>query len=569
MKFLDYEKIIRDNYPILIESYIKQYGEEYREHIVDALERVKYCFYATPVTIGEYINRKRNEDFFKAVIDFYDEDDICTSDIFIDEDELVINDEKVKFITETLFPWVFYGKNDDKIEGLFLFDEKFNDLDFDNYITKDRIILLKKFFKKDLDESDYDYYKNGNYEKDCLFMNKILNIFLKYYDMYCSDDYFELWEYGRNLKKDMYNVGLKYEKEFMIAIKEYLCDCDGAVIDSGIDFDVRALKDYYVFFDKDFVESSVAFSEGPIDFFSDNYTDILLSSSSSVEEKEEIVKMRLDFLRLQGIDVSFLEDIDLYCDWYQIDCLKEYLMDKEMLEDVLCYKSMFVDKYNYEIAKLSVINDYDLLETDPEIETIIDSNGHSCSLYVRDDFLADKPISMVCLCPFNDTYNLFDVAIDHELRHAIETRIKEKENGYIVKIGTNIVELSSEFSDSKSFWTLYNEIITEKLSVEACFDRWRNGQFIFSDKFALKTIYPLSVYEYCFQNFDILYDEFRKDIIDTQISSDFDNVYNVFSKEELEVIDSSMDILTDDTKDKFSLIRDKVCERRKVKIKKL
>ena len=95
MEFLDYEKIIRDNYPIMIESYVKQYGEEYREHITSVLNRAKYCIFESPLTISEYVKRKINEDFMKAILDSYVCLGIDISNIKIDEEGFIFDDKKI------------------------------------------------------------------------------------------------------------------------------------------------------------------------------------------------------------------------------------------------------------------------------------------------------------------------------------------------------------------------------------------------------------------------------------------------------------------------------------------
>ena len=68
MKFLDYEKIIREHYPMLIESYVRQYGETYRKRITEVLDRAKYCIFVTPSNIKEYVERKSSEDYMKAIL---------------------------------------------------------------------------------------------------------------------------------------------------------------------------------------------------------------------------------------------------------------------------------------------------------------------------------------------------------------------------------------------------------------------------------------------------------------------------------------------------------------------
>lgn len=566
MKFLDYEKIIRDNYPLLIEGYVEDYGEEYREHIVDVLNRVKFCFYATPVTISEYLHRKRNEDFFKAVIDFYANYGIDISKIAIDEDELVFYDDKIKKFTYSLFPWLKDGKYKDEVQGLFCFEDEYDCLEFDDSITKKRIILLESISNKNHNLSYYDYYNSDDYKNDCCVMKELLSSFKKYFEKYCNDDYSELVEYGKRLEEQFYEIGMKHEKEFILDICDYLCDEDLNVVESGEEFDVKSLIDYSVLFDTTLSNEDICFSEGPVDFFSVVYDNVLLDEKADPALKKEIVMMRLRFIKHHGFDIDKLNIEDLYCDWWSIDEFKDYIPDKKLVEEVLNIKKIYVDLYNFETSKLAIINNHDLADDDPEIETIVDSNGHSSSLYVRDDFDSSNPICVVCLCPFNDTYNLFDVAVDHELRHAIETKIKEFPDGYLLKVGTDISKLNKNFDDSLEEFVLYNETVVEKLSVERCRKRWMEGKFIFSDKFALMTIYPLATYDYCFRNFDILYNEFKDEMVDAQISDDYDKIFSLFPRDVLTRINSILDISTDEVKREMVNIRNNAL---KTKVKKI
>jgi len=121
MMFLDYEKVIRENYPILIESYVKQYGEEYREYIVSVLENVKYCFFVTPDGIFDYVERKTKEDYIKAILDSFVEVGIDISGIRIYEKYLEFEDNNIGDFSLALFPDLKNLK-DIKEKGIFAFD---------------------------------------------------------------------------------------------------------------------------------------------------------------------------------------------------------------------------------------------------------------------------------------------------------------------------------------------------------------------------------------------------------------------------------------------------------------
>ena len=120
------------------------------------------------------------------------------------------------------------------------------------------------------------------------------------------------------------------------------------------------------------------------------------------------------------------------------------------------------------------------------------------------DINYEKIIPIICISPLNGDYSLFDIALDHELRHAIEMSIKKKKNSYLIKMGTDISEVDFNFDSLKSDFTNYNERVTQKLSIEACRERWMKGQFIFSDPYSLINTFASPL------DNDALYDELPK-----------------------------------------------------------
>lgn len=537
MKFLDYEKIIKDNYPILIESYVKQYGEEYRGRITSVLERLSYCFFITPENIVEYVETKEKEDCIKAILDGFDELGIDVSSVYIDEEEIVFNDPKVAKLISIYFPDL---EHIDMIKekGVFAFRSEYDNLEWDNPIILERLKLLEELKKKRVDILDKDYVKTYEYKSNCLFMRQYLKVFERNFDKW-QENYDELLEYADDVDEKVLALGRCIEKEYLKAIKEHLSKEDQELIDSGIDFELTDLDGYGIHFDLELSEDGICLSEGPIDYFHPGYTESLLDEEVTEKEKQAIVDMRLLYLESVGFDTSLFEGESLFCDWYEREDLKEILPNTELVEKLAYMKDELYELFEYEGAKMCIINDFELAKDDAEIGTIMEGCGHSCSIMCRDGKVDTKTFSnIICLNPFMSTYNLFDIAIDHELRHAIEMRMKKQKDKILLKTGCDLTFFDSKLENGTSSCTDLNERITQKLSVEATADRWKKGQFIFSDKYALKTLYPCSVYDLDLDNLDIIFEPFRDEIINAQISPSFNQIYSTIPRRTLEKIDS-------------------------------
>ena len=353
-------------------------------------------------------------------------------------------------------------------------------------------------------------------------------------------------------------IGKKYQEKFFSSIRKYLSKDDNLLLDNGAD--IKDLSDYCLFFNP---SSSWIFSNGLLEYFCDGYNDLLQSKQVSKKQKLEIVDKRIEYLRRKGFDVSTLDRSKLFCDWSEIDYLKDYLPDIGIVSECLLIRDKIMSECERDIAQACIINDYWLEVLDSEISTIISSNGQSSSFDMHEDsFDPENIVPIVCLCPLNDTYNLFDIALDHEFRHAIELYIKQINDGYLVKIGSEITELDSDFCCVRLGAVNYNERVTQKLSIEACRDRWEKHQFIFSDFYALHTNYCISYYDYDIDNLNIIFEPFREELIESQISSDFNKIYEVIPKKILRRIDSHIFNNPKENTEILCSIRDMLLERR-------
>ena len=116
MQFINYEKIIRDSYPEIIESFVHQYGEQYREYITEELENVRYLFYVIPDRIVDYVKSKSKNQFIRAILKTYPYNLIDNSKIEIGAEELIVKDKYLANVTNSLFAGY------DRSSPIFLFD---------------------------------------------------------------------------------------------------------------------------------------------------------------------------------------------------------------------------------------------------------------------------------------------------------------------------------------------------------------------------------------------------------------------------------------------------------------
>lgn len=568
MKFLDYEQIIRSNYPILIDSYVEQYGEEYREHIEKVLNKVKFCIFETPLNINNYVKTKIKEDFFKAILDGYIYLNIDISGIRIDEDGLVFSDKKIENLTNIFFPVIdVYEKV--RTRGLFTFNDEFDNFDLDNPVFKERIDVLEKLNLKDKNILTEEYIKSEEYDYYCYILRGALSVFIDNIFYRCSMDYQSYYDYVDKLEETINEVALQHERKFLFEIRDFLCSEDQILLDSGAD--IKNLRDYYLYFDSSLSKGDYNFSDGSLVFFCDFYTDMLLSKHTSKVFKNEIIDFRMQYLKEKGFDVDILERDKLFCDWYQLESLRGFLPDLKLVSEILLKRDEIERLYRYEVCKLCIINDYDLHENDVCIETIFDSDGDSCT-FDTNNFDCDNVVPIVCLSPLSEDYNLFDIVLDHELRHAIEMSIKNNGNSYIVKIGSDISEVNLDFDCIKSGYTDYNERVTQKLSVEACHKRWMKSQFIFSDPYAFITDYCSTCYDDDLDNLDIIFEPFRKELIRAQISDNYYDLYSIIPKSILRKINFNISKHSNANVSNLESIRDSLLKRKEetfIKVKKI
>lgn len=537
MNFYNLRNRVKEKYPFLIETYVSQYGEKYREQITEAVMSTKLYFQVTTYGLYAYAMTKKIQDYLSAIIDTYDDLGIDTSDIYISNYDFIMPKDLYE-LTTSIFP-LFIDKDkeipkeedlqeemyeEDEIKafleedifqlGIFAFDEKFDD---NTESIKERLDVLKDlgFIKEDIDEDEYLH--SQDYQKAVSLMRSILKLLNKNIDKRCSNNYLEIFEFASELEKIQQEIIDKNEEKYYSKIEKIL---------------KRPLKEvekesYEI--TRDYFDSEQKYLKGSIFYFADEYTSMLRDKTVSIETKEKICQMRAHYLEEIGyFPFSIPEGTPFgkkyYCDWYKFD-FKKVLPKKKYLREIVSLRYAMYKQITNELLKESLINDFE------DVDGLDEAFDFGEDDYCFGASAIDGPKSLFCcvfLKPFSDKYNLFDIMIDHEMRHAVETRFvhnpnSKDENSYITICGT---DLGDDFEN-------YNERVTQKLSVEGANMRWQKGQYIFSNDHAWRILDEISMYDQDIDNLDIIFEPFREDLISSQIDSNFIKIYKTIPKETL------------------------------------
>ena len=460
MKIINYEEVIRNNHQLLIDSFVEQYGEEHREHITDVFKRLKYCFFVTPSTLREYVDERKKRGYIYAIIDTLVSIGCPLDKIKIKNDKIVAEDEKIDNFVKTLFIDGEKIKNGE--DGIWAFDS--DDVKKQKSILKELglkgdFLKYREFFKKVLDD----------------FKLRVLE-----QEMFNPEKYLE---YASRLEKEMMAI---YEEIGVIQEK----------VKKEIDEDTYI--DSYDSPSGYLVEESIP-NKNLLVFFRPEFTRQLEDPDISMTWKEGICRARYSYLKSVGYDktegTSINPDNDLcfgkniyfgeeyYGNWYDIDRFKKYLPDEKIVTYLYCYQiednvKNFADML---VADICIINDYQVNPYDNIITNVVGFQAHTVQID-EENINYEEPQFIICLLPLTADYDMFDLSIDHEHRHAVETYLKKEDDPYIAmiqKIGSSRIFLSKKGSVLYHDFSDYNERVTEKLSLESCRKRWHNKQ-IFS-----------------------------------------------------------------------------------------
>lgn len=492
---------LREKFPLLIESYVEDYGEKYIDRITDIINNTKFLFYIYPsgkledlLSVSDILDRLALFKFLRRLGFTKEELEINSEDCVV----LFKNDEVNKFVS-VLFDFVYLNSDDDYVnnyKGIYSFLT--DDSNYD--ILCERMKVLNGLGITKVSEQDYLEFKHSDlYKHACDVYRKIARIALE-----CAREA----NYKYNNFERVYNaiyvklLKLKeyYMKQCLISLLSILPEADRKIIEENPDFKLEDISCAELIFD-------ISEKDNPMCDFGEG----LLESDSLLKEM----------------------------------CNDVY----SKINDVL---GEFEGKYIEEASKCIVIDgDIKGLWAD-DLEDMFDEIcGGYCNVY----YDGETYRNLICINLFSSYGGTeIDNTIDHEIRHAIER---------FVRVGEEIEEIcGNRFSIIEEDYMYvylenFNEAYTDFLSVNSCQRRWENGEYIFSPQVYTKEEFGSeddlgSTYSQWFNNLKIIISGYEDIIKESRMKPDNDMLYELLPLEDWDRID---ELLPHDTEEARNELR--------------
>ncbi len=576
MKFRNYEALVKANRHHLIESYVKQYGEQSRDFIKEKFNQIKYCFYENPRKLKEYIEVRSVDLGRRFTIDIIKQIGLDVSKVYIDKDgNLTSEDEYVSSFIKAFFPnkGIIGFTEDDN--GIFSFLPKYDEeTQFNLY---KRGIVFQQLGHIDNVSDIKDFIKTNKY-RTLMEIIKLILPLAKKYRLMIDSELSEIRDYAIELEEKEREVVYKYLELLADECKVFLSEEDKELIREKKGIQLRDLKSIDFICDRDTLfgekafNTELPFEPGLLEYFLPEYSERLKNSDND-EEKENILFKRLEYLRRIGLnleELSLSKDILLNEDWYEIYGIGEYLPKKIVLEKLKDIREKYQMQCMKSLAPLYVINKYEFKEDALDNKAIIrllflNKPEYVCRCITDKGDVKDLT---VLISPLDGNYKVLDVTLDHEIRHGLEYSAEMITMDYdfaSIQAGTDIELLKAglNFSfyidgDSIGHSNLrINEIMTQKLSLESTRDRYERGIYILTDS-SFATLKYTSNYDFFIPNFDFVFNEEMQNLLLQSKLSRKDSfpIYSAIPQEVLTQIDEVIMDNSPEAKERLREIRD-------------
>lgn len=517
MDFTIFEQKIRENIPMLIESYVLQYGECNREHITENLERLKLGFYVTPDGLLRYARNQPYLDKIDAIFD-------TLKDLDIDFDDLKVVRHQHSLYLDTS------NKN---LQAL---------------VNK----MLVRAFGRPVSDKELKKIEKRHSSYDSI-LPKIFYLLEHNLKKRSTVDYQKIKEYALELDKKIDELTQSYYYNFFQRYESFLTDEEKEKIKNDPNFQYQDLESFPFWFRP---KNKKGFTVDPsIKYFNDYYSKKLKMPQVDPRYKELIVNRRLAYLeKIPNFHKDELEhllypyDIDkLFCDWEDIPYLKQFFPNPYIMSSIEEEAKMWNRMYRERLWELLTPKTIPRNLFGINADSLLNFNVHSWTAVDWDSPLKENYVWFRVL----DFDPYFDVIIDHELRHVVE-RYGDDIPSY--KCGVNV-------GNSKEFET-YNELVTQKLALDATRRRWDAGKMLFSSEYASHyDFFKTSSYDDDIWKLDIIFNPFKIELTMAQISPHIDALYEIIPKSQLVRIEDCLTKSGDESVNELYSIRSALIER--------
>lgn len=556
--FRNYDRLISLNRHHLIESYIRQYGEENRELIKEKFSQIKLCFYENPRKLREYIETRAADLGRRFTYRIIKEIGLDITKVYVDEDGILTSDEEeLRNLIEAFFPRQGIINYDDRDDGIFSFFDKYDEETEFNLFRKG--IVLQKLGHIDKLSDIKSFIKTDKYK----YLREIINLILPLAENYRKIIFSELEEikgYLLELEKEEKSIVYKYFDLFVSESKTLLSEGDKNLIRIEPNIDLKELKSVDFICDRESIYGDTAFKTempfepGLLEYFLPNYSAIL-GGAAKMEDKELIIAKRLEYLKRVGVDITSIgvSQEELFIkDWYQIPGIVENIPKCSMIERLKETREKYQLQCLKKLAPLYVINNYQFKENaldSKEIRRILflNTGEYVCRCVTDNGNVQDLT---VFISPLDGNYKVLDVTLDHEIRHGIEYSAEIIHLPYgiggiekgapleMLKAGLNFSFYIDGDRAGHSNLRI-NEVMIQKLSLESTKDRYDRGIYILTDSEDAVLKYT-SNYDAYIPNFDFVFTpEMQKLLLKSRLTrKEIFPIYSMIPQEVLTEIDN-------------------------------
>ena len=497
------------NKDVLISELVDDFGIQYRDLLNERFDEIKFVIFTCMDNLRVDINRKYSLWIANKIIELFKDNGI-SDDIYIDDKFKEISGYQIeplnnRNIFNSIFNSMFVSFNftfqSKEVFGIFSFD---NSLDYnylseyarnrnttpEEFIINNRCDFLRGIGKYPENYTNQMIVDDENYPNYCQFYE---NVVKKYYSIIDDankkfkneiDFYNKLYNFRNNLFTNCY-------KKLLGELIEYLSDDDRKKVESS----------NYDLIDIDFLKTFFSFGQGLLDESK--------FETASIEEKKKML-------------FSYYGDNE---------------DRKELTQKLIEVRRKYAKEYERQILKLFIIeSNCDLDDINLGIDLSIQDYSNF-AFFVEDG--VSKKDRFLFLNPFSCKDECLDIHLRHELRHSLTSSVRRENGLTIVKTGnTEFIYSGEELIEKKN--ELYNELITQMSSLDKTRKSYCNGIYILSTEGSSFPKKSSSDYDHMIPEFQKLYGILPKDVLNSQIELNNDNLYKFISSDEIKKIEDGL-----------------------------
>ena len=493
MIFPDYNKLVHDKKQSIIDYYVNEYGEEYRSMFNDRFDKINFCFLATPKNIEDYIEVKLLSEYKKEFMNFFREIGLDISTIKESEIFFTFRMHKDYQTAGAFFP---YELSNLSLESLGNINGIWSFLDNDEVreSAKKEVELINSFI------GEGEKLTVESYLNDCrvtlLERLKLKSSNIDNSEYVKTEEYKKYFDYFSKVATLALEHKKKADNKF-IDLYHYGEALQKRMDALGYGMEKRLILDsYYEYLseeDKKLIEENPDFKSTDLASRSLLFGEDILSAGSIEQDKS--------------------------------DSRRSEIADSRELSYA---------NYNVALASMSIVNGKTFVGHDINKAECILNPGINFFISPYANKRADQ--TYIYISPLGEAV---DIALRHEIRHALTNSLKVK-NGVTERKGGNSISYFKGDNFLSKKHEVFNEALTQYEAINETMFSWSNGNYIISEPG--EKLDSMCMYDKWIPRFKIIYDELPKEAKMSQAEETNDNLYKYLSEDDILMVERILEL---------------------------